>query len=236
MGVAGAVGGRRVVAGAASLLREEGVEACDSTRAEALRREGQTILFVAIEGRFAGTVGVADALRATTAEALGQLHADGMRVVMVTGDSQLTADAVGRQAGVDEVIAGVLPADKAAVVARLQQKGHVVAMAGDGTNDAPALAKADVGVAMGTGTDVAMESAAVTLVQGDLRGIVRARRLSRLTVAAVRQNLFLAFAYNTLSIPLAALGILNPIIAGAAMSLSSLSVVANSLRLRRRRQ
>jgi Cu+-exporting ATPase len=235
-GVAGTVGGRRVVAGTASLLREEGVEAWDSTRAEALRREGQTLLFVAVEGRFAGTVGVADALRATTAEALGQLHAEGMRIVMVTGDSQLTAVSVARHAGVDEVIAGVLPADKAAVVARLQQQGHVVAMAGDGTNDAPALAKADVGIAMGTGTDVAMESAAVTLVQGDLRGIARARRLSRLTVAAIRQNLFLAFAYNTLSIPLAALGILNPIIAGAAMSLSSLSVVANSLRLRRRRQ
>jgi Cu+-exporting ATPase len=204
-------------------------------RAEALRREGHTVLFVAVDGRYAGLVSVTDPIRATTPEALGLLHADGLRIVMLTGDNRLTAEAVARQTGVDEVIAGVLPAEKAAVVGRFQEQGHVVAMAGDGTNDAPALAKADVGIAMGTGTDVAMESAGVTLVKGDLRGIVRARRLSRFTLAAIRQNLFLAFVYNSLSIPLAAIGLLNPVIAGAAMSLSSLSVVGNSLRLRWKR-
>jgi Cu+-exporting ATPase len=235
-GVTGIVGGRRVVVGADHFLAEHGA-AIDAaaTRAEALRREGQVVLFVAVDGRYAGLVGVADPIRATTPEALRLLHADGLRIVMVTGDNRLTAEAVARQVGVDEVIAGVLPAEKAEVVARFQQQGHVVAMAGDGTNDAPALAKADVGIAMGTGTDVAMESAGVTLVQGDLRGIARARRLSRFTLSAIRQNLFLAFVYNSLAIPLAAAGLLNPIIAGAAMSLSSLSVIGNSLRLRRRR-
>jgi Cu+-exporting ATPase len=214
-------------------LSEQGATAeTTAQRAEALRREGHTVLFVAIDGHYAGLVGVIDPVRPTTSEALRLLHADGLRIVMVTGDNRLTAEAVARQTGVDEVIAGVLPAEKAEVVARFQSQGHVVAMAGDGTNDAPALAKADVGIAMGTGTDVAMESAGITLVKGDLRGIARARRLSRLTLAAIRQNLFLAFMYNTLAIPLAAAGLLNPIIAGAAMSLSSLSVIGNSLRLR----
>jgi Cu+-exporting ATPase len=153
---------------------------------------------------------------------------------MLTGDSRTTAEAVGRQLGLDEVIAEVLPAEKGAVVARLQEQGHIVAMAGDGSNDAPALARANIGIALASGTDVAIESAGVTLVRGDLRAIARARRLSQLTLAAIRQNLFLAFVYNTLSIPLAALGIFNPILAGAAMSLSSLSVVGNSLRLNRK--
>jgi Cu+-exporting ATPase len=155
-----------------------------------------------------------------------------MHVIMVTGDNRVTAEAVARRLGLDDVIAGVLPAQKSDIVARLQAEGRVVAMAGDGVNDAPALARADVGIALGTGTDVAMESAAVTLVRGDLRAIARARRLSRFTLGAIRQNLFLAFVYNTLSIPLAALGFLSPILAGAAMSLSSLSVIGNSLRLR----
>ena len=195
-----------------------------------------------VDGRLAGLLGVADPVRATTAEALRLLHADGLRLIMLTGDSRTTAEAVARRLGLDKVIAEVLPAQKGAVVQRLQSEGHVVAMAGDGVNDAPGLARADVGIALGTGTDVAMESAAVTLVHGDLRAIARARHLSRLTVRTIRQNLFLAFVYNALAIPVAA-GLLYllfgvetahlPIWASAAMSLSSLSVVGNSLRLRR---
>jgi Cu+-exporting ATPase len=196
-------------------------------------------MFVAIDGRMAGLVGVADPVKENAAEALSALRAEGVRVVMLTGDSRVTAEAVARRLGIDEVHAGVLPQRKAEVVRELKEAGRVVAMAGDGINDAPALAAADVGIAMGTGTDVAMESAGVTLVRGDLRGIVRALRLSRATMRNIRQNLFFAFIYNSIGIPIAA-GVLypwfglmlNPMIASAAMSLSSVSVIANALRLR----
>ena len=190
-------------------------------------------MLAAVDDRLAGMLAIADPIRESTPEAIRQLQADGMRIIMLTGDSRATAEAVSRKLGIDEVIAEVLPTDKIEVVKRLQKEGRVVAMAGDGINDAPALAQANVGIAMGTGTDVAMESAGITLVQGDLRGIARARRLSRATMRTVRQNLFLAFVYNTLSIPLAAVGILTPILAAAAMSFSSVSVIGNSLRLRR---
>jgi Cu+-exporting ATPase len=234
-GVVGIVEGRSVVLGSAALLAEHGV-AADSLRpaADELRNEGQTVVLAAVDGRLAGLLGVADPIRASTPEAIRLLHEDGLRIIMLTGDSRTTAEAVARQLEIDEVIAEVPPQQKAEVVARLQGQGRVVAMAGDGVNDAPALARAQVGIAMGTGTDVAMESAAVTLVRGDLRAIARARRLSRFTVSAIRQNLFLAFVYNTVCIPLAAVGIFAPEIAGAAMSLSSLSVIGNSLRLRRK--
>jgi Cu+-exporting ATPase len=240
-GVTGTVEGRAVALGNAAFLAERQVDVSAwQERIEARRREGQTVMLVAVVDRLAGLLGVADPVRATTPEAIRQLHADGLRVVMLTGDSRTTAEAVARTIGVDEVIAEVLPQQKNEVVKRLQAEGHLVIMAGDGINDAPALAQAQVGIAMGTGTDVAMESAGVTLVQGDLRGIARARRLSRATMRNIRQNLFLAFAYNTVTIPVAAgvlypfLGVLiSPIWASAAMSLSSLSVVGNSLRLRR---
>jgi Cu+-exporting ATPase len=242
-GVVGTVAGRRVVLGSAAMLAEQGVPAASlQARLDELRREGQTVLLVAVDGKLAGLLGVADPVRPTTAEAIGLLHRDGLRVIMLTGDSKLTAEAVARQVGTDEVIAEVLPAEKAEAVKRLQGQGRVVAMAGDGINDAPALAQAQVGLAMGTGTDVAMESAGITLVQGDLRGIARARLLSRTTMRNIRQNLFLAFVYNALMVPVAA-GVLypftglllSPIWASAAMSLSSLSVVGNALRLRRGR-
>jgi Cu+-exporting ATPase len=234
-GVTGRVEGKTVVLGNAGLLAEHGVSAEGlAARAEELRREGHTVLLAAIDGKLAGLLGVADPIRASTPEAIRLLHADGLRLIMLTGDNRTTAEAVARRLGIDEVIAEVLPAQKSEVVARLQEEGRIVAMAGDGSNDAPALARARVGIAMGTGTDVAMESAGVTLVRGDLRAIARARRLSRFTLSAIRQNLFLAFVYNTVSIPLAAVGIFNPILAGAAMSLSSVSVIANSLRLRRK--
>jgi Cu+-exporting ATPase len=197
-------------------------------------------MFVAIDGRAAGLVGVADPVKDNAAEALSALRAEGVRVVMLTGDSRVTAEAVARRLGIDEVHAEVLPQRKAEVVRELKEAGRVVAMAGDGINDAPALAAADVGIAMGTGTDVAMESAGVTLVRGDLRGIVRALRLSRATMRNIRQNLFFAFIYNSIGIPIAAgvfypwFGLmLSPMIASAAMSLSSVSVIANALRLRR---
>jgi Cu+-exporting ATPase len=197
-------------------------------------------MFIAVDGRLAGVIGVADPIRSSTPEAIRLLKEDGMRIVMLTGDSKTTAEAVGRRLGIDEVIAEVLPQQKHEVVQMLQKAGHIVAMAGDGINDAPALAQAQVGIAMGTGTDVAMESAGVTLVHGDLRGIARARRLSWATMANIRQNLFLAFIYNIGSVPVAAgllypfFGILiSPVWASAAMSLSSLSVVGNALRLRR---
>jgi Cu+-exporting ATPase len=234
-GVVGAVEGRPVTLGSAALLAEHGVSA-DSLRprADALRNDGQTVLLAAIDGRLAGLLSVADPIRASTPEAIRLLHEDGLRLVMLTGDNRTTAEAVAHKLGIDEVVAEVLPQQKAEVVARLQEQGQVVAMAGDGVNDAPALARAQVGIAMGTGTDVAMESAGVTLVHGDLRAIARARRLSRFTVSAIRQNLFLAFVYNAVCIPLAAVGVFGPMVAGAAMSLSSVSVIANSLRLRRK--
>jgi Cu+-exporting ATPase len=197
-------------------------------------------MYLAVDGTVAGLVAVADPIKASTPEAVRLLHAEGLRVVMLTGDGASTASAVARRVGLDEVIAEVAPAAKAEVVARLAREGHVVAMAGDGINDAPALARAHVGIAMGTGTDVAIESADVTLVKGDLRGIARARRLSRATMRNIRQNLWWAFAYNALGVPIAAgvlfpvLGVLlSPMVASAAMSLSSVSVIANALRLRR---
>jgi Cu+-exporting ATPase len=235
-GVRGTVAGRRVVLGNPAMMAAEGIDAHPLlSRVEELRRDGQTVMMVAIDGRLAGLLSVADPIRPSTPEAIQLLHAEGVRIIMVTGDSRTTADAVARQLGIDEVHAEVLPPDKQNVVKRLQGEGHVVAMAGDGINDAPALAQADIGLALGTGTDIAMESADITLVRGDLRAIARARRLSRATMATIRQNLFLAFVYNVLAIPIAALGLLNPVIASAAMSLSSVSVIGNSLRLRNRK-
>ena len=242
-GVKGRVEGVEVALGTVSLLRELGVDPGPlAQRAEELRAEGQTVMFLAVEGRAAGLVGVTDPIKETTPEAIRELHADGIRVVMLTGDSRTTAEAVARKLGIDEVVAEVLPQDKASVVKRFQDEGRFVAMAGDGINDAPALAQAHIGIAMGTGTDVAMESAGVTLVKGDLRGIVRARRLSRATMRNIGQNLFWAFAYNTVGVPVAAGALypafgllLSPMIAAAAMSFSSVSVVGNALRLRRLR-
>jgi P-type Cu+ transporter len=240
-GVSGEVAGRKVSLGNEALLEELRLAPGDlGKQAEALRRDGQTVMFVIVDSAVAGLVSVADPIKTTTAEAIKQLHDEGMRVVMLTGDSETTARAVAARLNLDEVIAEVLPDKKAEVVKRLQLAGHKVAMAGDGINDAPALAQADVGIAMGSGTDVAMESAAVTLVKGDLRGIARALRLSRATMRNIRQNLFFAFLYNALGIPIAAgvlypfFGLLlSPMIAAAAMSFSSVSVIANSLRLRR---
>ena len=240
-GVRGQVNGRAVTLGNAALLTDLGVAPGTlGEHAEALRAEGQTVMFVAVDGALAGIVGVADPIKDSTPEAIAALHAEGLRIVMLTGDSETTARAVAARLGIDEVIAGVLPDQKAAKIRELQAQGRKVAMAGDGINDAPALAQAQVGIAMGTGTDVAMESAGVTLVKGDLNGIVRARKLSRATMANIRQNLFFAFVYNTLGVPVAAgvlypfFGLLlSPIIAAAAMSLSSVSVVSNALRLNR---
>ena len=240
-GVYGVVEGRRVSLGNKAMLTKLHVAPGElEARAEELRRDGQTVLFVVIDGKSAGLLGVADPIKETTAEAVRALHEEKMRIVMLTGDSATTANAVAKKLGIDEVVAEVLPDQKADVVKRLQQQGRVVAMAGDGINDAPALAQAEVGIAMGTGTDVAMESADVTLVKGDLRGIVRARRLSRATMRNIRQNLFFAFVYNALGVPIAAgvlypvLGVLlSPMIAAAAMSFSSVSVIGNALRLRR---
>ena len=209
-------------------------------RAEELRRDGQTVMFVAVDGRTAGLVGVADPIKPTTHEAIEALHREGIKVVMLTGDNRTTAEAVAKSVGIDRIEADVLPDQKAEVIKRLQASGERVAMAGDGINDAPALAQADVGIAMGTGTDVAMESAGVTLVKRDLRGIVRARRLSSVTMRNIRQNLFFAFIYNVAGVPIAA-GILypwfglllSPMLASAAMTFSSVSVISNALRLRR---
>jgi Cu+-exporting ATPase len=220
-----------------------GVDAAPlAARAEELRRDGQTVMLVSIDGKLAGLLGVADPIKSSTPEAIESLHREGVRIVMLTGDSRTTAQAVGQRLGIDEVIAEVLPDQKAEKVRQLQAEGRIVAMAGDGINDAPALAQAQVGIAMGTGTDVAMESAGVTLVKGDLRGIVRARLLSRMTMRNIKQNLFFALVYNALGVPIAA-GILypafglllSPIIAAAAMSFSSVSVIGNALRLRRAR-
>jgi Cu+-exporting ATPase len=239
-GVVGTVDGRTVAIGNTAMLTEMGATVTSTERADALRRNGETVMFVAVDGVYAGLVGVADRIKATTVEAIKALHDEGLRIVMLTGDSRVTAEAVARSVGIDVVEAEVLPEQKAAVVKRLQAEGRKVAMAGDGINDAPALAQADVGIAMGTGTDVAMESAGVTLVQGDLRGLVRARRLSRATMRNIRQNLFFAFIYNVLGVPVAAgvlypaFGLLlSPIIASTAMTFSSVSVIGNALRLRR---
>jgi len=239
-GVRGSVEGRVIALGNIKLMQDLGADAeAHIPRADTMRSEGQTVMFVSIDGKFAGMIGVADPIKASTAVALRGLHDEGIRVIMLTGDSQATADAVARTLGIDEVIAEVLPEQKSEVIKRLQGEGRIVAMAGDGINDAPALALAHVGIAMGTGTDVAMQSAGVTLLKGDLRGILKARRLSRSTMSNIRQNLFFAFAYNMLGVPVAAgilfpfLGILlSPIFAAAAMSLSSVSVVGNALRLR----
>jgi Cu+-exporting ATPase len=240
-GVVGKVDGHAVALGNSKLLDQLAIETKDMTeRAEALRKEGETVMFVAIDGEAAGLLGVADPIKEFTAEAIRMLRQDGIRIVMLTGDNKTTAEAVARKLGIDAVEADVLPEQKGDVVKRLQAQGRIVAMAGDGVNDAPALAQAQVGVAMGTGTDVAIESAGVTLVKGDMLGIVRARRLSRATMRNIRQNLFFAFVYNALGIPIAA-GILypafglllSPMIAGAAMSFSSVSVIANASRLRK---
>jgi len=239
-GVSGTVEGHAVVVGNAGLLRETHIDVSTlGDRPEGLRRDGQTAIFVAIDGRAAGVLGIADPIKASTAEAIQSLHREGIRVVMVTGDNRTTAESVARKLGIDEVQAEVLPDQKAEIVKRLEREGRIVAMAGDGVNDAPALAQAHVGIAMGTGTDVAMESAGITLVQGDLRGIVRARKLSRATMRNIRQNLFFAFVYNTIGVPVAAgvlypvFGLLlSPMIASAAMTFSSVSVISNALRLR----
>jgi Cu+-exporting ATPase len=242
-GVQGEVAGRKVALGNRALLDALAVNPGDfAARAEELRKDGQTVLFVTIDGALAGLLCVADPIKESTPEALSSLRAEGVRVVMLTGDSQTTAAAVARKLGIEAVIAEVLPDQKAAKVRELQAQGKVVAMAGDGINDAPALAQAAVGIAMGTGTDVAMESAGVTLVRGDLRGIVRARQLSRASLRNIEQNLFFAFAYNVAGIPIAAGALypafgllLSPMLAAAAMSLSSVSVIANALRLRTQR-
>ncbi len=240
-GVTGQVDGRAVALGNRALMDGLGIDVTSlASRAEELRADGQTVMFVGIDGRIAGLLGVADPIKPTTVDAIEALHREGVRIVMMTGDNATTARAVARRLKLDDVIADVLPDEKAARVKALQTSGRIVAMAGDGINDAPALAQATVGIAMGTGTDVAMESAGVTLVKGDLRGIVRARRLSRQTMSNIRQNLFFAFVYNSAGVPIAAgvlypaFGLLlSPIIAAAAMSLSSVSVIGNALRLRR---
>ena len=240
-GVAAELNGRQIGLGNLKLVEELGADASKvGERAEALRREGQTVVFVVVDGRVAGIVGITDPIKASSPAAIEGLHAEGIRVIMLTGDSRTTAEAVARQLHLDEVRAEVLPGEKAQVIRDLQATGRIVAMAGDGINDAPALAQAQVGIAMGTGTDVAMESAGITLVRGDLRGILRARALSRATMKNIRQNLFLAFIYNSFGVPIAAgvlypvFGILlSPMIASAAMTFSSVSVIANALRLRR---
>ncbi len=236
----GTVAGRPAALGNERLLAELGVApGALAARAEALRADGQTVVFVVAGGAVVGLLAVADPVKPTTPAAIRALHADGVRIVMLTGDSRTAAEAVARTLGIDEVEAEVSPEEKGAVVKRLQAEGRKVAMAGDGINDAPALAAADVGIAMGTGTDVAMETAGVTLVKGDLIGIARARTLSRATMRNIRQNLFLAFVYNSLGVPIAAgvlypfFGLLlSPMLAAAAMSFSSVSVITNALRLR----
>ena len=239
-GVRGEIDGLPVYLGNASLFNDAGIpiEALQA-EAESLRAQGHTIMFVAIDGKLAGLISVSDPIKTTSVEAVRLLHADGVKIIMLTGDNHTTAQAVAKQLAIDEIHAEFLPADKHAFIKQLQQQGHVVAMAGDGMNDAPALAQAEVGIAMGTGTDVAMGSARIVLVKGDLRGIAKARQLSRMTMKNIRQNLFFAFAYNFIGVPIAAgvlypwLGLLlSPMIASAAMSLSSVSVIANALRLR----
>ncbi|KJS35418.1 MAG: copper ABC transporter ATPase, partial [Hyphomonas sp. BRH_c22] len=239
-GAQGSVDGNSVAIGNAKMMRRTGgFNEARAKAAETYRNDGQTVMFVAVNGKAAGLIGVADPIKATTKDAIAALHKQGLKVVMLTGDSAATAGAVARQVGIDDVRADVSPEDKNRIIKELQADGAVVAMAGDGINDAPALAQADVGIAMGTGTDVAMESASVTLVKGDMAGIAKAITLSHATMRNIRQNLFFAFIYNTLGIPLAAgvlypvFGLLlSPMIAAAAMSLSSVSVIGNALRLR----
>ena len=240
-GVAGTVDGRAVAIGNAAMMQRQAIPTGSwDSRADELRSEGQTVIFIAADGEIAGLVGIADPLKESAPAAIDELHAEGLDIIMLTGDNETTARSVAARLGIDEVIAGVLPDEKAEWIAFLQEEGRVVAMAGDGINDAPALARADVGIAMGTGTDVAMESAGVTLVKGDLRGILRARRLSSAAMKNIRQNLFFAFAYHSAGVPLAAGALypvfgllLSPMLAAAAMSLSSVSVIGNALRLRR---
>jgi Cu+-exporting ATPase len=240
-GVTGRVDGRAVALGNRELMAALQVDTSSlADAAEVLRREGATVLWASVDARLAALVSISDPIKDTTPEAIRALHLEGLQVVMVTGDSRQTAEAIAARLGIDEVLAEVLPDQKLDVVRRYQAQGHTVAMAGDGINDSPALAAADVGIAMGTGTDIAMESADVTLVKGDLRGIVKARRLSRLTMQNIRQNLFFAFVYNGVGVPIAAgvlypfIGLLlSPMIAAAAMSFSSVSVISNALRLRR---
>ncbi|MDZ7602307.1 MAG: heavy metal translocating P-type ATPase [Hoeflea sp.] len=240
-GVRGKVGGRAVALGNAAMMREMGLDTAQAdAKADTLRAEGKTAMFLAVDGALAGIVAVADPIKESTAQAIRELHAQGLRVIMATGDNERTAQAVAGKLGIDEVRAGVLPKAKKDLIDQLRREGHRIAMAGDGVNDAPALAAADVGIAMGTGADVAMESAGITLLGGDLMGIVRARKLARATLRNVKQNLFFAFAYNALGVPIAAgllypvTGLLlSPMIAAAAMSLSSVSVISNALRLRR---
>jgi Cu+-exporting ATPase len=240
-GVAGRVAGREVALGNAALLRDRKIDSTAlEAKADLLRAQGQTVMLLAVDGRPAGLLGVEDPIKPATAEALRLLQEEGIHIVMLTGDSKTTAAAVAHRLGIKTFEAGVLPQQKGETVKRLQLEGHVVAMAGDGINDAPALALAQVGIAMGTGTDIAMESAGITLVKGDLQGIVRARHLSRATLGNIRQNLFFAFIYNVLGVPLAAgvlypvFGLLlSPMVASAAMALSSVSVIGNALRLRK---
>ena len=236
----GTVDGRRVAVGNKALFASLGIDPEGlPEQADARRRDGQGVMLVAVDGRAAGLVAVADPIKESAVGAIQALRDEGIQVVMLTGDSRVTAEAVGRRLGIDDVVAEVLPDQKASAVKRFQEQGRFVAMAGDGINDAPALAQAQVGIAMGTGTDVAMESAAVTLIKGDLRGIVRARRLSRATMRNIRENLFFAFVFNAAAVPIAAgvlypwFGLLlNPMIASAAMAMSSVTVIGNALRLR----
>ena len=240
-GITGSIDGRRIVAGNARFLDEQGIPTAElSERADRLRSEGATAIFLGIDGKIAGAIGIADPVKETTPAALLALAEAGIHVIMLTGDNRVTAEAIARRLGITDIEADVLPDQKSAIVKRLREEGRIVAMAGDGVNDAPALAAADVGIAMGSGTDVAIESAGITLLKGDLTGITRARHLSRATMGNIRQNLFFAFAYNVAGIPVAAGALyplfglmLSPIIAAAAMALSSVSVIGNSLRLRR---
>jgi len=240
-GVRGTVGGRAVALGNTAMMQDMGLDTAQAEeKADALRAMGKTAMFVAVDSALAGIVAVADPIKESTAQAIKELHAQGLRVIMATGDNERTAQAVAATLGIDEVRAGVLPEDKKKLIDALRKQGHKIAMAGDGVNDAPALAAADVGIAMGTGADVAMESAGITLLGGDLMGIVRARKLARATLRNIKQNLFFAFAYNAIGVPIAAgliypvTGLLlSPMIAAAAMSLSSVSVITNALRLRR---
>jgi Cu+-exporting ATPase len=240
-GVTGTVEGRALALGNETLLSDLKVDASSlREKSAALRSDGQTVMFLAADGKIAGLVGTADPIKGSTKEAIALLREAGLKITMLTGDSKATAMAVAKTLGLDDVVAEVLPADKVEAIKALQARGKRVAMAGDGINDAPALAQAQVGIAMGTGTDVAIQSASITLVKGDLLGIVRARKLSRAVMSNIRQNLFFAFIYNSLGVPIAAgllypfFGLLlSPMIAAAAMSLSSVSVIGNALRLRR---